>query len=562
MNKIKSLSKVVVVFLCALIIISTTKITSYANSYGTISGNTYCVVTKVIDGETFEARDLNTGTYYLVRMIGVDSKGYDEAYQYAYDLLMGNKVLLTLDNLVSSPVGRWNYCYVRLNNEVINTKLIAMGYGEANVNTSNNTIYNQYATIEDEAKSNNLGMWGEKDIDGNSVTGVEYSEDSININTASASQISEKLTDVNSTLAKSIVSYRKYNPFTQVSDIKFVDGMTKSIYDKNKDKMHIVTNINEAYEYEISTLAKISDDDAEEIVDYRDKHKNIDLDDLYDNDIITESQYNANKNFVSDDDVDKIIYSVNSYGANINTATKSQLESVGLSSQDAQGIINIRDEGYTIKTIGELQHSDDVSLTDSGLRKLLDNIKVFTDINYSSNSELKSLFGSGYSGMSSDVSDIIDGRDYNNIKEVQSLMPSEQYQKIKDLIYVDKYENNYVNINTATLEQLISAGIDANTARLVVARQSSGIINDYEDLPNNIDLTSYDDSISLFTNINNTSVLELMTLSDEISSTFAQSIINYANDQPFGSMDEVYKFFAQNNQEDVYNDIEDYIVLY
>ncbi len=561
MKNNKKISIVLVLALTFISVFSNVKEVS-AYNYGTVTDNVYCVVTKVFDGETFEAKNMNSNTYYLVKMIGVNAKAYDDSFQYTYDRLMGKQVLLTLDRLVSSPVGRWNYCYVRESGEVVNTKLIALGYGEANATTSNNTIYTQYSYIEEDAKTNNVGMWGEKSIDGTYESGIEYTEDSININTASQSQIVEKLVDVDSNLASRIITYRRYNPYNKVSDIKFVEGVTKAIYDKNVDRMHVVTNINKAYEYELSTLLKIDEQQAEEIVSYVEKKNKVTIQDLIDQELITDDEYTSNKNFITDEDIDRIVYAISNYTANINTATLEQLKSAGLSNSDAQGIIDIRNEGYTIKTLGELQYSDEVSLTDEGIRKLLDNLKVYTDINYSNSSELKSLFGSSYSGMESDINEIIDGRMYSSINGISSYLPSSKYQQIKDNIYVGNFDTNYTNINTATFEKLTSIGIDANTARLIVSRQKSGIIEDYTQLPSNINLTKYDNAISLFTNVNNSSVIELTSLSTNMSTTFAQSIIDYAKNQPFGSKNEVETYFKQNNRQALYDEIEDYIVLY
>ncbi len=557
------IKKLIAIFLCAMIVFTSSNVPVSAVSYGTVSENMYCVVTKVFDGESFEAKNVNNNTYYLVKMIGVDAKAYDDSFQYTYNRLMGKQVLLTLDRLVPSPVGRWNYCYVRENNEVVNTKLIAMGYGTANVNTSNNTIYNQYANIETDAKTGNVGMWSVSDVDGGTYSGVEYSEDCININTASQSQIVEKLVDVNTTIAQNIISFRRYRPFNKVSDIKFVDGMTKEIYDKNVDKMHVSTNVNKAYEYELSTLLKIDTEQAQDIFDFVEKKNNrVTIDDLLDEDLISDDEYQSNKYFMTDTDEDTIIYALSNSMANVNTATESQLTSAGLASSDANGIIDIRDTGYTIKTLGELQYSDEVNLTDEGIRKLLDNIKPFTDINYSSKSELTSLFGKGYSGMAYDVNEIIDGRNYSSIDKLNTIIPTEQYQKIKNFIYVDKYNTNYVNINTATMEQLVYIGIDANTAKLVVNRHKESRLNDYSDLPSNINLKQFDKSITLFTNINNSSTIELTSLSTNMSTAFAQTILDYTKKQPFGSKSEVKTFFEQNNKGSLYDEIDEFIVLY
>ncbi len=557
----KKMRKMLSALLCFVLVFGVFNIKAYSQAYGTVTKNTYAVVTKVFDGETFEARDANN-TYYLVRMIGVDSKGYTDAYQYTYDRLMGKEVLLTLDSYVTSPVGRWNNCYVREGGEVINTKLIALGYGAADISNSNSYVYNEYEKIQTDAKDDNLGMWDYNGYDSGSSSKTVYSEDTININTASATQIREKFEGVSSEVASNIVSYRKYNPFNVISDIKFVDGVTKEIFDDNRELMHVVTNVGDAYEYELSTLYGISESEAEEIIDYRDNNKNVTIDDLLDEGLITSDDYSKNKYFITDDDIDRISHSVNSYAANINTASKSQMTKAGVSDSDADGIIKIRDKGYSFKTIGELQKSTTVTFTTSELRKLLDNIKVQTDVNYASEYELQSLFGSSYGNYTDEVDEIIDGRDYNSIDKIANYIPSSKYQDIKGYIYVGKPQNEYVNINTATSAQLQEIGISSTVANKIVEKQKAGIMKDYTEIPSGVDLTSFDESISLFTNINNTSTLELKSLSPDITDYFASQILDYAKDQPFGSMEEVFEFFKDSNMTDVYYDIEDFIVLY
>ncbi len=532
---------------------------AFASDTGVVTGNCYAIVTNVYDGDSFEAKDINTGEYYRVKMIGVDSKGYDEAYQYTYNRLMGKQVLLTLDRTVASPVGAWNYCYVRENGEIINPKLIAMGYGTASLDNSNDTIYTQYSYIEEDAKEDNLGMWDYGVIDSTGDISSS-SEDAININTASTSQITANLDGVSSTLANNIVNYRKYTPFNQVSDVKYVDGMTKEIYDKNKDKMHVVTDIHEAYELEFSTLDGVSEDEAEEIYEYMQDHSKAELSDLVEDEVMSESDYDRNEMFMTDEGEDRISYSKNSYMANINTATVSQLTKTGLSDSNAKAIVNIREDGYTFKTVGELAKSNNLSLTESDVIKLIDNLKVKTDINYANKYEVTSLFGDGYSGRDSDVTEIIDNRDYNNISDIKEYIPTSEYEDIKDFIYVDEYETSYTNINTASKEELIRVGINSATAQKIVDKNE--VMYDYDDLPSGVDLSSFDKSISLFTNINTAGEQELVSLSENMTSTMARQIINYRNDQPFGSLDEFELFMDNNNYGSVYDEIEPYIVLY
>ncbi len=58
----------------------------------------------------------------------------------------------------------------------------------------------------------------------------------VNINTASASEISQALTGVGHSKAQAIVEYRtSHGPFLQASDIQRVKGIGHSTFEKNKN---------------------------------------------------------------------------------------------------------------------------------------------------------------------------------------------------------------------------------------------------------------------------------------------------------------------------------------
>jgi competence protein ComEA len=60
----------------------------------------------------------------------------------------------------------------------------------------------------------------------------------VNINTASASEISQALTGIGKHKADAIVEYRdSHGPFRQAIDIQQVKGIGKSIYEKNKNDL-------------------------------------------------------------------------------------------------------------------------------------------------------------------------------------------------------------------------------------------------------------------------------------------------------------------------------------
>ncbi len=528
-----------------------------SNNYQVINENLYAIVTKVFDAEAMEIKLVSTGEVALVKLIGVNSQGYNGGYEYINSRLLGKQVLITYDTTVYTPNKNWNLVYMRENGDLINTKLIELGYAQAELSTSTDTIYANYQKLQNTAKNNNLGMWQDKGlISAETSSQYYYDTNTININTATENQIRNNLEDITSTLASNIVSYRKNNPFNSIEEIKFVDGMTKEIYDKNIRLIHVVTNINKAKHTELASLINITSSEADTIIEYRDKKGTIYLKNLVNDNILSDNDYNANKNFLSENDETYIYIAAPERVVNINTATSTELARAGLSNSNANKIIKLREEGYTFKNIGELELVDTLSISKSTLQKLQDNLTVKTNINTASSYELTSLFGGTYSGLTNDINTIIKNRDYKNINEIKDTIGETRFSKIEPFIYVDKYSNDFVNINTATVKELTDLGISTSYANSIV--NYSNEIRDFTQIPVNI--KNFDHKITLYTNINNASINELLSLDGNMTTTIASGIIDYSEEQPFGSLSELKEYMEKDNLS-VYNKIKDYIVF-
>lgn len=127
----------------------------------------------------------------------------------------------------------------------------------------------------------------------------DYGGYDININTATATQLQDYLRGVSSSLARRIVEYREDEGyFNRVSDIKDVSGMTSSIYNQNSSRMVVVTNINTASRQELLTLKGIKNSHVDEIFAYRKKHRFEDIDELYEEKLISESVFEDIKDYI------------------------------------------------------------------------------------------------------------------------------------------------------------------------------------------------------------------------------------------------------------------------
>ncbi len=531
-----------------------------SNDYTDIVENVYAVVTKVYDAEAMEVKLVTTGELANVKLLGINSHGYDGGYEYVNNRLLGKTVLITYDITVYTPVKNWNLVYMRESGDLINTKLIELGFAQAELSTSTQTIYNKYLRLQSSAKNNSIGMWEDKGLvpsDKSSSSQYYYDTNTININTATEYQLRASLDGVSSNLASNIVSYRQHNPFNRIEEIKFVEGMTKEIYDKNIRLMHVITNINKAKHTELNSLKNISSSEADDIIKYRDKNGQIYIKNLVNDNIMTSNDFSSNEKFISNVDENYLVVSEPEKVANINTATRSELTGAGLSSNDASTIIKLREEGYSFKNIGELELIDDLSITRSTLQKLEDNLTVKTNLNMANKYELTSIFGGSYAGMTSDLNTIINKRNYKKIEEIRDIIGETRYDKIAPFIYIDSYSNDFTNINTATVDELIDLGISTSYARSIVEKSKK--IDDFSDIPVNI--KDFDEKITLYTNINNTSINELLSLNSEMTSSFANELIDYAKEQPFGSHTELRKYMDDNNLSELYNKIKEFIVF-
>lgn len=537
-----------IIFLILILIFSTN---IYADTYVPISKAGFYTVTKVIDGEALEVKDIANNTISRIKLIGINTKGYTNAYLYMNNTLLGKSVYLTQDSGDEKTSGRWSLVYLTYNGINYNEELVRLGYAVATKTTSNDSVYNNYANIQYMAENNHNGMWADNSLGSNNY----YSNDkAININTANKEELVNGLSYCNNELSQKIIAYRKENPFNQINEIKFVPDFTYSIYKDNISFMHVSTNINKSQELEINSLDGVTNYITEDIIEYRNEEGNITWADLEDDNIISNSIYTKNKYYVSSSDIIFIDKIYGDKSVNINLASKEQIDSIGFSTSESVKIKNYLDKGYTIKTKEELKNIKGIILTNEEFNKLEDNFNVMTNINNCSTYEIGSLFGNNYS--SKEVNKIQEERPFNKISDLEDIIGTSKYNKIKSYIYIDDendYETNYVNLNTASKKQLENIGITSSKVNEIL---NSSSITSYDKIPTNI--SSNDREITLYTNINKASKEELMTL--DITEDIANQIIRYRNEFLFASNDELKYFFKNIDNTDLYNQIADYIV--
>jgi len=470
-------------FLCFLLIFALIlPQTFFAAAYARLKTGGSAKVLEVIDGDSIRVQMTQTGENALVRIAGIDSLGYDKAFNYLNSTLVGKTVNLFFDNDTPSYAdGKWNYMIVERNGENIAAKLVSLGYAAttAGYNGADASLISSTAAG---AQADGRGMWNtdlkynnayppSEYIDGYPDPG--YAGSGVNINTALYATFAERMPEIPPSVINSILAYRGVNPFHEVYDICYVPGLTSEMFGKYISIMTVSTNITTATEIELLTLNNITKTEVTAIITHRGKYKFTDTEELYTNGLISESLYKQISNFISIDNVPYLDLSIPDAQADINAAEYDELMKTELNSYQASAIIAGRTD-YTYKTLGELMY-------------------------------LPGL--------------------YLNAFEV--------YSFADNLTIAEGEKGGYININFANLSELLKLGLTQAEANGVYAKRR-GMVT-YKDIPKDIDITRYNGRITLYTNVNRASEAELLGLG--IGQDNVNAIMRYRSAHPIGSLD-------------------------
>jgi DNA uptake protein ComE-like DNA-binding protein len=332
--------------------------------------------------------------------------------------------------------------------------------------------------------------------------------------------------------------------------------MTKEIYSSNRHLFTVITNINRASETELRSLYLGTRENVNKILQYRARRNFRDLTDLF---IESEANidrefYDRNRHYIAVNDTARVTHSIPVFVVNINTASQSQLNRISdVPSALASEIVNSRRSGYTFKTLWELDAVH--RLNTAQINALSDNLNIYTDINRATHNELESLFGTAQ--IQRDIDNIIAARTISDINRLRNFMSEDRFLRIRDHIYAGEMQvPERVNINTANNDQLRSIGMSTSEVSSILARR--GAMRTPSQIPFNI--RNYDSSVSLYTNINTATVRELRSL-NAFSESVITNIINYREDQPFGSNMEMEDFFRDQGQLNAYRAVSSFMVV-
>jgi len=522
---------------------------SAAMSFVMLKTGTVGYVEEVVDGDSLRIRT-NGGQHALVKLIGVDTMGEMAAYEYMLAAAQGMELQFVLDPSVPGN-GRWNFCYVYNANELLNGTLLQNGLGKVNEAHKDASLYKSLVSRQSIARTARIGIWADPNYPG----GLIYTGVLVNINTATASQLAANLENVSAALANAIVSYRARHPFRSIADIKFVPNMTKTIFDLNRHKLTVITNVQTASEEELRMLTNLTSEEVRRIIEHRMRYGISNLRDLVTYSCISQAKYDVILPFISREDVLVYKTTVPNYTVNVNTATRTHLGYAGLNSAQVSRVLAMRDKKYTFKSLYELASAGGLALNEANINLLADNLHVMTEVNNASAIELRTLFGSASYAVSRGDA-LAAKQPFKTLTEVSALLSAAEYAAISPYIYLDSYAGNYVNANTATVDQLELNGIPRQVA--VRLNAQAGKMTNPDLIP--AEALAYEKSFSLYTNINTASVKELTSLHPDMSLELVNAILVYRADQPFGSQKEIEEFFKDWKQTAIYTKCKGFIV--
>ena len=573
----KKILNIIIVSMMVIIAINCNDFSSMARSISYMDTDiTLAKVVGVISGEAIkviEEDDKSGKNIKLIKMIGIDTDSSMEATEYTYDRLLGKRVMLLPDSndTTFDKVDNYIYRYVYVESKKsVSEELLELGLAKVDNSYEKAEQYNDLQKSQASAVTDNKGIWNDYENQKASV--------GININTCTYEELIDVLEDTDITMAHSIINYRKHNIFNNIEEIKYIDpDFTKEWFDKNKNKLSVVSNIRLASFEELRSLfgdVTLGENFANKIIDYRLFNPINDINDIRK----VPNMYNRYK------DIEEFIslYTINNYQdedvkvININTASAREIKRIlSISTSRVNDIVRERaKQKYIFKSLGELEKKE--LLTRLEILYHTDNLSLYTNLNTAKESELFSLFG--FLDISKDskevlVKKIINNRPYVDINDFKKkkLIPTKYYDKVKPYIYVlDSELPEYINLNIT--DRLIAANqfnIKGKEADKYIKsrykyKKSKYIKFDYE---------KYSLDFTLYTNINNASKYELENVYGRIfknykyqyvklSEDIIDDIISFREDQPFNSLDEVAKIFEDNKELSAYKSIKDFIVFY
>ena len=421
----KRLAKFLSAFLVMIFAFSALQVQELAaQPYVELPSNIIVRVEQIIDVNAILVRD-QQGQEALVRLIGVSPSSTTGGMNFLQREIAGQYVHLVRDtgplglSFETGP-GRWNYMYVYYFTRLINAELVLSGYARLNDNHSRALLFDEIRGAQTTAARFGLGLWANEQRHH-----TLRHHDRINVNMASATQISQH-TGAPLALSQAIVNHRNAAVIQQISDLKFVPGMTRDFFEQHSHRLGVSTNINTASEEELATIFTLAQ--ARAIVNSRSlQHLGMfgSVQELVTRGIISQSILNTRVHFLSVDYDYEITFSRPGFRANMNTASLAQLTRAGANHTQANAIIQQR----AVMPLRNLQDLSGLAAFPITNHTLNDNMRAFTNINTAPRSEIESLFGTllAPANLNTTVDSILAERErvgFSDINQFGALLPA------------------------------------------------------------------------------------------------------------------------------------------
>lgn len=507
-------------------------------------------VVEVIDGEVLRViYDDDYSKMEIVKLIGVNTEGNKEAYQYVTNYYLGKSVYILPERLNKQfPVTNgWRNVYILKDaNKTLNELLIRNGYAKVDISYSDSESYETLLAAEKSAKITAQGIW-------NATYESNYFEKGpkVNLNTASSVNLMNVLEDTTYEMAGRIIDYRRENPFNTIEEIKLVhEKFNSKWFEKNKKYLTVITNVAVADDRELTSLFNYSyinqDKLVEAVVNFRVFNEISSFAALKNVDGITDSVLEKIKEFITFDNVADYENPDSISKININTASLGEMKKyLGLTDVYAKSIYDASVfYQYKFRNLKELANTP-VYLSDLSARHIEDNANVYTDINSANQTELLSLFGRTNltsTAKEAYVNKIMKNRPYNNSIELTNNIGSIT-NYFKDCVYFTERTNKVLNLNAIDKETIVEMFHLTGSDKYSVLNQKTAYKH-ISELPFKIE--NYDSSnIMIYTNINSATKAEIMQLSKLMSSSMADTIIYYRNQEPFAAIEDLYDLLSE-----------------
>ena len=487
-------------------------------------------VIEVIDGEIlkvfFYRSNYELPVIKLVRMIGIDTQGSTEAFDYTASRVMGKTIFMTYDDTVVNDDFKTSYAHVYVDfDTTLAEELLEMGLAKMTDVAKESSLYEPFLSATLTAKINEVGLY---------ATSKSETTDRININTADLLTLADQL-DISQSLASDIISYRTYNPFNHTYELMAVNSsFNQEWYLEHAHLMHVMTNINQSSYLELMSLipANVNKDlIISELLYYLRFNEVWNLDE-----ILSEGEVGyyllASRPYISTESVG--IYEDEVKRVNINTVAQTTFVNItGLTTLEYGKLKTLREDHY-ISSIGELTKGSGI-LYSSNMSIYGDRLTAYTNYNTATYTELLSLLEATSMTLferQNMAEAIIVARPYIKKTDVATILGASYYNQLDDFTYL--YEEDMperYNIMTAEEEDLSSLKI-----------QYSGLYCHYTD----VNLASRD---------------MLMDLNADMSEDLVDAIIAYRSITPFYYYDDLKDLFIDYNKLALYNDIYHYLVF-